>query len=78
MAPRPYGRGKSAAGDRRIDALEEKVAWLEALLDEQGGELKALQDRLCDMEKAFRALAARIRDPYATRSLDEEVPPPHY
>lgn len=69
---------KGKGGTGRAEALEEKVAWLEAQLDEQGMELKALQDHVRDLEKALRMLASKVRDPYATRSLDEEVPPPHY
>lgn len=63
---------------RSIEDLEEKVAWLEAQVDDQGMELKALQDQVRGLEKALRMLASKVSDPYATRSLDEEVPPPHY
>ncbi|MGN0909718.1 MAG: SlyX family protein [Succinivibrio sp.] len=69
---------RCAAEAAGMEALEEKAAWLEAQLDDQGREIKALQDRLMMMEKAFRMLASKMQDPYATRSLDEEVPPPHY
>lgn len=68
----------SKTGGGRIEELEERIAWLEAELDGQGGEIKALQDRLTRMEKAFRMLASKVQDPYATRSIGEEVPPPHY
>ena len=65
-------------GHSAVEELEEKIAWLEAQLDAQGAELKNLQDSLLKMQRAFRMLASRMEDPYATRSESDEVPPPHY
>ena len=61
-----------------VEDLEEKIAWLEAQLDTQGMEIKNLQDQVLKIQSAFRMLASRMEDPYATRSESDEVPPPHY
>ncbi|MGN1281521.1 MAG: SlyX family protein [Succinivibrio sp.] len=64
--------------DQKIITLEEKIAWLEGLLETQSNELNALYDKMDKLERQFRILYSKVGDPYATRSQKDEVPPPHY
>ncbi len=61
-----------------VIALEEKIAWLENQLDEQGQQLTALLTELDRLREQFKLLYQRVGDPYAVRPLKDEVPPPHY
>ncbi|MBO6258392.1 MAG: SlyX family protein [Succinivibrio sp.] len=64
--------------DKMITLLEEKIAWLEQQLDEQGQELSRIQREFTALSTQFKQLYQKISDPYAVRSLKDEVPPPHY
>lgn len=64
--------------ENRILALEEKCAWLEDQLDNQGRELTLALDELNALKRSLKILISKTADPYATRDLKDEVPPPHY
>ncbi|MGN0894033.1 MAG: SlyX family protein [Succinivibrio sp.] len=64
--------------DQKIITLEEKIAWLEGIIDTQSNELNNLYDRMDKLERQFRILYSKVGDPYATRAQKDEVPPPHY
>ena len=61
-----------------IISLEEKIAWLEDIIDRQSKELSDLYDKMDKLERQFKVLYSKVGDPYATRSQKDEVPPPHY
>ncbi|MCR5537130.1 MAG: SlyX family protein [Succinivibrio sp.] len=61
-----------------IIALEEKIAWLENQLEEQGEQLNRALNELAALRQEFAHLYQKVSDPYAVRSLKDEVPPPHY
>ncbi len=61
-----------------IISLEEKIAWLEDIIDKQSKELSDLYDKIDKLERQFKVLYSKVGDPYATRSQKDEVPPPHY
>jgi len=61
-----------------IISLEEKIAWLEDLIDRQSKELSDLYDKMDKLERQFKVLYSKVGDPYATRAQKDEVPPPHY
>lgn len=63
---------------RKIIALEEKIAWLEEQLDAQANELNNIYDKMDKLERQFKILYSKVGDPYATRAMKDEVPPPHY
>ena len=62
----------------KLIELEEKIAWLENQLDEQGEQLNAALTELAALKQQFAHLYQKVSDPYAVRSLKDEVPPPHY
>ncbi len=62
----------------KIISLEEKIAWLEDLIDKQSKELSDLYDKMDKLERQFKVLYSKVGDPYATRAQKDEVPPPHY
>lgn len=64
--------------EEKIIALEEKIAWLEEQLDAQANELNNIYDKMDKLERQFKILYSKVRDPYATRAMKDEVPPPHY
>ncbi len=59
-------------------SLEEKIAWLEDIIDRQSKELSDLYDKMDKLERQFKVLYSKVGDPYATRAQKDEVPPPHY
>jgi uncharacterized coiled-coil protein SlyX len=61
-----------------IISLEEKIAWLEDIIERQSKELSDLYDKMDKLERQFKVLYSKVGDPYATRSQKDEVPPPHY
>ena len=63
---------------QRVQTLEEKCAWLEDQLDNQGRELTTTLDELNTLKRSLKILISKTADPYATRDLKDEVPPPHY
>lgn len=65
-------------GEERLIALEERIAWLEMLLHNQGAEISALTNRLDDAIRLLKYLSSKTADPYAVRPQSEEEPPPHY
>lgn len=64
--------------EEKIIALEEKIAWLEEQLDAQANELNNIYDKMDKLEIQFKILYSKVGDPYATRAMKDEVPPPHY
>lgn len=64
--------------EEKIIALEEKIAWLEEQLDAQANELNNIYDKMDKLERQFKILYSKVVDPYATRAMKDEVPPPHY
>lgn len=64
--------------EEKIIALEEKIAWLEEQLDAQANELNNIYDKMDKLERQFKILYLKVGDPYATRAMKDEVPPPHY
>ena len=73
------GNGPDDVENRNdIISLEEKIAWLEDLIDRQSKELSDLYDKMDKLERQFKVLYSKVGDPYATRSQKDEVPPPHY
>ena len=64
--------------EEKIIAHEEKIAWLEEQLDAQANELNNIYDKMDKLERQFRILYSKVGDPYATRAMKDEVPPPHY
>lgn len=64
--------------EEKIIALEEKIAWLEEQLDAQANELNNIYDKMDKLERQFKFLYSKVGDPYATRAMKDEVPPPHY
>lgn len=64
--------------EQRMLALEEKCAWLEDQLENQGRELTQALDELNALKRSLKILISKTADPYATRDLKDEVPPPHY
>lgn len=64
--------------EEKIIALEEKIAWLEEQLDAQANELNNIYDKIDKLERRFKILYSKVGDPYATRAMKDEVPPPHY
>ncbi len=64
--------------EEKIIALEEKIAWLEEQLDAQANELNNIYDKMDKLERQFKILCSKVGDPYATRAMKDEVPPPHY
>lgn len=61
-----------------IISLEEKIAWLEDIIERQSKELSDLYDKMDKLGRQFKVLYSKVGDPYATRSQKDEVPPPHY
>ena len=57
---------------------EKKIAWLEEQLDAQANELNNIYDKMDKLERQFKILYSKVGDPYATRAMKDEVPPPHY
>ena len=72
------GREVSKEKEEKIIALEEKIAWLEEQLDAQANELNNIYDKMYKLERQFKILYSKVGDPYATRAMKDEVPPPHY
>ena len=64
--------------EEKIIALEEKIAWLEEQLDAQANELNNIYDKMDKLERQCKILYSKVGDPYATRAMKDEVPPPHY
>lgn len=64
--------------EEKIIALEEKIAWLEEQLDAQANELNNIYDKMDKLERQFKILHSKVGDPFATRAMKDEVPPPHY
>lgn len=58
--------------------LEEKIAWMQDQLDTQGNELTQAINEITELKQQLRMLYQKTGDPYATRDLKDEVPPPHY
>ncbi len=72
------GRPDTMNDSEKIISLEEKIAWLEDQLNEQGQELTDLARKYDELARQFKLLYSKVGDPYAVRSLKDEVPPPHY
>lgn len=62
----------------RLTALEEKCAWLENVVEEQGNALNEAIKEIRTLKLSVKILLSKSGDPYATRDLKDEVPPPHY
>lgn len=62
----------------RLTDLEEKCAWLENVVEEQGKALNEALKEICALKLSVKILLSKSGDPYATRDLKDEVPPPHY
>ena len=62
----------------KLVELEEKISWLEAELEKQSNELTSVYETLDKLKVQFKSLYSKVGDPYATRDLKDEVPPPHY
>ena len=72
--------------EEKIIALEEKIAFIEGAFLAVGNvsnpstsgyhlEFIFTKERLA---KQFKILYSKVGDPYATRAMKDEVPPPHY
>ena len=62
----------------KLVELEEKISWLEAELEKQSNEVTSVYETLDKLKVQFKILYSKVGDPYATRDLKDEVPPPHY
>ena len=51
---------------------------MEKELDAQANELNNIYDKMDKLERQFKILYSKVGDPYATRAMKDEVPPPHY
>ena len=60
-------------GGRKMDD-----ATSEEQLDAQANELNNIYDKMEKLERQFKILYSKVGDPYATRAMKDEVPPPHY
>ncbi len=73
-----HANSAKSVEDERLTALEEKCAWLENLIERQGRELDAALKEIGALKLSIKIMLSKGGDPYATRDLKDEVPPPHY
>ena len=64
--------------DNQLIKMQEKMAWLEDLLEKSGKEIVELEDKVLKLERDMRILSSKIAEPSAVRDLKDETPPPHY
>ena len=64
--------------EQKLIALEEKIAWLEAILDDNGKELTRQAEIIAKLEAQIKFLYSKQTAPDAVRDLKDEGPPPHY
>lgn len=64
--------------DNQLIKMQEKMAWLEDLLERSGKEIAALEDKVSKLERDMRILSSKIAEPSAVRDLKDETLPPHY
>ncbi|WP_277297238.1 SlyX family protein [Succinatimonas hippei] len=64
--------------DNQLIKMQEKMAWLEDLLERSGKEIAELEDKVLKLERDMRILSSKIAEPSAVRDLKDETPPPHY
>ena len=64
--------------DNQLIKMQEKMAWLEDLLERSGKEIAELEDKVLKLERDMRILSSKIAEPSAVRVLKDETPPPHY
>lgn len=64
--------------DNQLIKMQEKMAWLEDLLERSGKEIAELEDKVLKLERDMRILSFKIAEPSAVRDLKDETPPPHY
>ncbi|MCK0527231.1 MULTISPECIES: hypothetical protein [unclassified Anaerobiospirillum] len=60
------------------EKMQERIAWLELSLHENGTFLDEMLRRMDKAEKQIRFLASMQSEPSAVRPESEETPPPHY
>ena len=63
---------------KHLTQLEERMAWLEDQLNSQGEELTKSFEEIACLKRRLADLVQKNSDPYITRALKDEVPPPHY
>lgn len=63
---------------KHLTELEERLAWLEDQLNTQGQELTKSFEEIAFLKSQLADLVQKNSDPYITRALKDEVPPPHY
>ena len=61
-----------------IIRMQEKIAWLEEMLELSGKENAILFERIEFLEREVKIISSRIAEPDAVRDLKDETPPPHY
>lgn len=61
-----------------IIRMQEKLAWLEEMLELSGKENALLLERIEFLEREVKIISSRIAEPDAVRDLKDETPPPHY
>ncbi|MCL1603050.1 SlyX family protein [Succinatimonas hippei] len=64
--------------DNQLIKMQEKMAWLEDLLEKSGKEIAELEDKVLKLERDMMILSSKIAEPSAVRDLKDETPPPHY
>lgn len=64
--------------EERILLLEERMAYLEAMLQQSTEVINELQDQCRKLQEQIKILAVRQGEISAVRDLKDEVPPPHY
>lgn len=64
--------------DDVIMKMQEKIAWLEATLEENNQEISKIMQTLENMQRQVQVLQSKITEPDAVRDLKDETPPPHY
>ncbi len=62
----------------RLTYLEERMAYLEAQLDEALHTVSDLEKICAKLQDQIKILAVRQGEISAVRDLKDEVPPPHY